>query len=56
MTVDELGEVGIERMDDREVRDVRVYRFEIADYDGFKHTGLPPGFASERDDSDADEQ
>lgn len=27
---------------------VRVYRFDVTDSDGLKHTGLPPGFADER--------
>lgn len=36
------------------LRDVRVYRFDVAARVGFKHTGLPPGFARERSDDDAD--
>lgn len=29
------------------VRDVRVYTFQIDDWTGIKHTGLPPGFTDE---------
>jgi nitroimidazol reductase NimA-like FMN-containing flavoprotein (pyridoxamine 5'-phosphate oxidase superfamily) len=36
-------------------RGVSVYRFEVADRVGFKHTGLPPGFASERAEAGSDE-
>ena len=38
------------------IRDIGVYRFAVTDRVGFKHTGLPPGFASERGDAGADEQ
>ncbi|MEF8850995.1 MAG: pyridoxamine 5'-phosphate oxidase family protein [Haloarculaceae archaeon] len=31
-------------------RGVRLYRFVVADRVGFKHTGLPPGFAGESED------
>jgi nitroimidazol reductase NimA-like FMN-containing flavoprotein (pyridoxamine 5'-phosphate oxidase superfamily) len=36
-------------------RGVSVYRFEVADRVGFKHTGLPPGFASERAGAGSDD-
>jgi hypothetical protein len=29
--------------------DVRVYAFEVSEWTGIKHTGLPPGFADQRE-------
>lgn len=52
MTIETLGEYGMERMTDEEVEELfdaasetektRLYEFRIQNWTGIRHTGLPP--------------